>query len=422
MTSLPNVTTKSTEFSLAPDVREEIFRLANNSQKNGQSFYLYDTRIMEAKLRRLRALLPDQVKVFYAAKANPHDSFLRSAKTAGAAGIEIASRGEGDKAIAAGFAPKELIFTGPGKSVSELRWSVENGIRTVHVESLTEAHRLNQICVELGRTQDILIRVNPNFHIHGAQAQFSGDSSKMGVDEDFFRKELNQFFALSNLRFRGLHVYAASGVLDVDPLMENNRRVYQLAQDIEDQYPGIRCDIIDFGGGFGIDYGGTGAEFDLVEYARKLRAMTEEFGFEERELVLELGRYLTADSGWYCTEILDIKNSLGKLQVVCQGGAHHFRRPVALGLNHPLEIVQMGRSKVFADQCVISDSNVFIGGPLCNSADRLAPRDVYVAKADIGDIAVFGLAGAYGLTMSHVKFLSHEPPQEHELSSETHHR
>ena len=71
----------------------------------------------------------------------------------------------------------------------------------------------------------------------------------------------------------------------------------------------------------------------------------------------------------------------------------------------------MNRSPIYASQESVKAERVYIGGPLCTSADKVA-NDVYVEKASVGDIAVFCLAGAYGLTMSHVHFLSHEPPEE----------
>lgn len=111
-----------------------------------RSFYLYDTSIMRAKIEQLKAALPKSVAIYYAMKANPHPAFLAAAGEAGVQGVEIASLGEAQKAVAAGFSPGALIFTGPGKSPEELHWSVSNKIETVHIESLTEAHRLNQIC------------------------------------------------------------------------------------------------------------------------------------------------------------------------------------------------------------------------------------------------------------------------------------
>ncbi len=373
--------------------------------------YIYDTRPMREKIAHLARIMPEGVEVFYAMKANPHPAFLAAAREAGAAGIEIASLGEAEKAVAAGFSPAELIYTGPGKSPEELEWAVSRGIRTLHLESLAEAHRLEAICDELNRGQDVLLRVNANFDIHEAQTTFSGGSRKFGVDEEKLGEVLPRILKLPHLRFRGLHVYAASGVLNVDDLLKNCELVFGMAQAIEAEHPGVVCDIIDFGGGFGIDYLETGQDFDPEAWARGLEALIRRFGFFGRTFFLELGRYLAADSGWFCTEILDIKESRGKKQVICAGGINHFRRPAALAINHPLAIVRMHRPPLFTGQESVRDESVYFGGPLCTGADKLA-NDVHVEAADIGDIAVFGYAGAYGLTMSNIEFLSHERPEE----------
>ena len=371
--------------------------------------YIYDTRIMRAKLAELARIMPAGVELYYAMKANPHPAFLAAARDA--QGIEIASLGEAEKAVAAGFKPDQLIFTGPGKSPEELHWSVANGVRTVHLESLAEAHRLAAIAAGLGKVQDVLLRINANFDIHEAQTTFSGGSKKFGIDEERLDAALPQILALDHLNFRGLHVYAASGVLNVADLLENCRLVFAMTRRIEAAFPGVRCDIIDFGGGFGVDYLETGHDFDPAAYAEGLTALIDEYGFAGRRFVLELGRYLAADSGWFCTEILDIKESRGKTQVVCAGGINHFRRPAALAINHPLAIVPMHRPRLFAGQQSVHRDQVYFGGPLCTGADKLA-NDVDVEHAEIGDIAVFGLAGAYGLTMSNIEFLSHARPEE----------
>jgi len=373
--------------------------------------YIYDPSVMREKIEQLTQMMPQGVEIFYAMKASPHRVFLAAAREAGARGIEIASLGEAGKAISAGFSPAQLIYTGPGKTPEELRWSVQHGIRTIHTESLTEAHRLEQICTELDKTQDILLRINANFDIHGAQTTFSGGSKKFGIDEEKLDAILPQILELSHLNFRGLHVYAASGVLNVDDLLRNCELVFGMAQKIEAQHPEVICDIIDFGGGFGVDYLETGNDFDPRAYAGGLKHLIDEYNFSGRTFFLELGRYLAADSGWFCTEILDIKESRGKKQVICAGGINHFRRPAALAINHPLSIVRMDQPRLFGGQESVRDESVYFGGPLCTGADKLA-NDIYVEQADIGDIAVFGYAGAYGLSMSNIEFLSHERPDE----------
>jgi len=162
-------------------VEQKLRQLANHGAT--LNCYIYDTAPMRSKIAHLTEIMPAGVEVFYAMKANPHASFLHAALESGARGIEIASLGEAEKAIVAGFSPAQLIYTGPGKSSEELAWAVSHSIRTVHIESLTEAHRLNAIAAATGHTQDILLRINADFDIHEAQTTFSGGSKKVGVDE-----------------------------------------------------------------------------------------------------------------------------------------------------------------------------------------------------------------------------------------------
>jgi len=375
-----------------------------------RSFYIYDLSYMYNKISYLKKIMPNNVNIFYAMKANPHIEFLKTAKAAQVKGIEIASLGEGIKCLQAGFTPQELIFTGPGKSPEELEWSITQGIRTVHIESLTEAYRLNEIAIKHGKVQDILIRINADFDIHDAQANFSGGSKKLGIDEEKLIDYLPIIQNLSGLKFKGLHVYAASGVLNVDDLLTNCKLVFALSKQIEEKFA-IKCEIIDFGGGFGIDYLQQDKVFLPQLYAQGLKELIAQYGFEDRQFVLELGRYLTADSGWYCTQILDIKDSRGIKQIITAGGTNHFRRPAALSINHPVEIIALNQPKIFDKQESVCNEKVFIGGPLCNTADKIA-KDILLTKAEIGDLAVFCLAGAYGLSMSHIDFLSHYKPQE----------
>ncbi|MFQ5345581.1 MAG: alanine racemase [Mariprofundus sp.] len=394
-------------------IPDRVAQALRQRAKSGHTLncYVYDTTAMRHKITRLADMMPAGVEVFYAMKANPHAEFLRAALEAGARGIEIASLGEAEKATASGFVPEQLIYTGPGKSPEELSWAVKQGIRTVHIESLAEAHRLNAIAADAGKCQDILLRINANFDIHEAQTTFSGGSKKFGVDEEQLDDVLPQILSLEHLNFRGLHVYAASGVLNVDDLLKNCELVFGMAQHIEATYTGAVCDTIDFGGGFGVDYLEQGRDFDPQAYADGLEKLIEQYGFGGRTFFLELGRYLAADSGWFCTEILDIKVSRGKKQVVCAGGINHFRRPAALAINHPLAVLRMDRAPLFSGQVPVRNESVYFGGPLCTGADKLA-NDILVEAADIGDIAVFGLAGAYGLSMSNIEFLSHERPAE----------
>jgi diaminopimelate decarboxylase len=100
-------------MQLAPNITSAITVQA--SKPDRRSFYLYDPSVMRGKIAKLKTQMPKGVAIYYAMKANPHAAFLKAALDGGLAGIEIASQGEGEKAIAAGFKADQLIFTGPGK-------------------------------------------------------------------------------------------------------------------------------------------------------------------------------------------------------------------------------------------------------------------------------------------------------------------
>ena len=262
---------------LSPRIRDTIGTLARTRPE--RSFYLYDPQVMAQKIATLKARGARGRRRLLCHEGQSPRRFLETARHAGVEGVEIASIGEGQKALSAGFAPGQIIFTGPGKSPEELEWSVSVGIRTIHVESLTEAHRLNAIAAALGRRQDILVRVNPNFHIHGAQANFSGDSSKLGMDEQKFRAALPEILALRPSPFprpaRLLRLGRARGHRP----HQNCELVFALAAEIESQYQGVSCPVIDFGGGFGIDYLDAGPRLHARTLCRTARRPDRPFRF-----------------------------------------------------------------------------------------------------------------------------------------------
>ncbi|MCF6208655.1 MAG: alanine racemase, partial [Ghiorsea sp.] len=146
-------------------IPHHIESLIRQHAEKGKTFnaYIYDTAPLKRRIGCLKRIMPQGVEVFYAMKANPHPAFLKAALQAHVTGIEIASLGEAAKAIDAGFEPEQLIYTGPGKSLEELTWCINNSIRTIHIESLVEAHRIQALCVKADKTQDILLRINANF-------------------------------------------------------------------------------------------------------------------------------------------------------------------------------------------------------------------------------------------------------------------
>lgn len=372
-------------------------------------FYIYDLSTLKRRYRDLVAALPPQVGVYYAVKANPSLRLVQELTTLGA-GMDIASSGELDVAKLLGVPGNRILFTGPAKTDIELEASLRYGLQSINVESLSEAHRLDFLASRLGIRQPILLRVNAQFEIHDADAavQLGGGAQKFGVDEEQLDHTLPKLLALPNLDLRGVHVFAATGVLDAALLVEYTRRIFELVTRLEKDYQ--RCfPIVDLGGGLGVDYRKfPGEELDLDCYAGNLGNLIEEFQFTEKAIVLELGRYLVGEAGTYVVRVLDLKHSRGTNYAIVDGGTNHFRRPVAVRQDHPVSLLLPRRDSVNQQA---SHLTYAIGGPLCTSIDLIA-RAARLPALHEGDILALHKAGAYGLTMSSLAFLSHPWPAE----------
>src|SRR5882724_8062231 len=114
------------------------------AQRYGTPSYIYDARVIDAKLKALRTALPSRFEVHFSVKANPNKIVLQHFLSYGC-GLEIASAGEFHHALNAGCKPENILFAGPGKTEAEIELVLSNGIGEIHLESLVEAKRVSAI-------------------------------------------------------------------------------------------------------------------------------------------------------------------------------------------------------------------------------------------------------------------------------------
>ena len=103
-------------------------------------FYAYDRNLMTQRVELLRRRLPADVQLHYAIKANPMPAVVEHLARL-VDGLDVASAGELQVALASGMNPAEVSFAGPGKTDAELAQAVAAGI-VVNLESEREMERL----------------------------------------------------------------------------------------------------------------------------------------------------------------------------------------------------------------------------------------------------------------------------------------
>lgn len=372
--------------------------------------YFYDLKKIEANVNKLQANMPKQVSLYYAMKANNNVEIMNCIKQLEyVQGLEIASSGELEKAKQY-VDSSNIIFTGPGKTTYELEEAIKSKIRLINVESITEAIRIQNIANKLGIANvDILIRINLNYSLADGAELMSGCSTKMGIDEDVCIESMKYINNLANITVKGIHVFAASGVLDYKSLIKSNRYIFDLVKRMEQA--GINISVVDFGGGLGIDYTEHNQEFDVQMYGRELNNLITKYNFLEKEFIMELGTYIVGNAGYYTAKIIDIKEIKKHKHIIIAGGVNHMGLPLEMRRKHPVHIIPMNEEKLYDNQPYVEKESVDISGPLCMVTDKLS-WDQYIEKAEIGDIVVFRQAGAYCYGEGMHQFLSHMYPEE----------
>ena len=368
--------------------------------EHGSPLFVYDRQRIGQNIAHFRAVMPDNVTLHYAVKANPYPPLLTWLATH-VDGFDLASGGELATLEKAGGLCVPVSFAGPGKRDSEIEQAIERGV-TLNVESEGEASRALAIAGRLGVTPKLAVRVNPPFALKGAGMKMGGLASPFGVDANRV-PDLARKIVASGAEWRGLHVYAGSQVLRADAIIEMQQAIVALAADIAREAR-LSMPHVNLGGGFGIPYAPGDSPLDIDAVGRALCETLREAPdiLAETHYAIELGRWLVGEAGVYLTRVIDRKKSGGKTFLVTDGGLQHMLAATGnfgqlLRRNYPI-----ANASDFSDK---QNEEFTVTGCLCTPLDLLGD-EVMLPRAKVGDLIAIFCAGAYGLSASPQAFLS----------------
>jgi len=370
-------------------------------------FFAYDRGLITSRIGYLRSILPADVKLSYAVKANPMAAVVQH--LAGLVdAFDVASAYEMKTALDTPVQSNNISFAGPGKTTAELTQAVAAGV-TIEMESANEAARVTDIGHKLGIRPRVALRVNPDFQVKGSGMRMGGGPQQFGIDVEQV-PDLLQTLRVTDLDLLGFHVFAGSQNLHADILCEALTRNVALLMGLADQSPWpVR--YLNLGGGFGIPYSEKDQPLDLVPVGAKLKELIEgeiRPQLPDARVTIELGRYIVGEAGVYVTRVVDRKVSRGRTYLVVDGGMHHqLAASGNLG-----QVIRRNYPVVIGNRVQESGREaVSVVGCLCTPLDLLADN-VMLPPAEIGDLVVIFQAGAYGLTASPTAFLGHPMPVE----------
>jgi diaminopimelate decarboxylase len=371
------------------------------AEEFGTPFFVYDLDLIERRVAALRTALPRGFRVAFAVKANPALAIVGHLRHTGI-GADVASGGELETVLRAGFQPAAIAMTGPGKRDAELSAAVSAGVGVITVESPGEMKRLEAVAAAAGVRQRILLRlaVSEDARLETIRL-IGGVEGKFGMPLATLTETAHAAANSPHLELLGLHAFGASNLRDADVLADHVAELVEMARRVAGEV-GFPLRLVDAGGGLGIPYADGEPPLDLGRLGRRLAEMRSRWdrdaALRNMEVILEPGRFLVGPAGAYVARVVDVKGPDSAPVAILDGGINHVVRPALVRNEHRLAVLATDALRALVPTTV--------AGPLCTGLDVFA-TGAMLPRPRVGDLVAVLDVGAYGFTESMPFFLSH---------------
>ncbi len=355
------------------------------AERVGTPVYIYSARTLRRHLRVVReAFAGTDTIICFAMKALSNLSVLKLFSDLGA-GFDIVSGGELMRCLTAGADPSKIVFSGVGKTDSEIEMALRTGILMLNVESRPELYRVSEVAQRLRLTAPVSLRVNPDLNPATHPHISTGHrDSKFGIPLSQVRDYYAEARGLPNLKLIGLTTHIGSQITETSPFVEAAQKLATIVRDL--RRDGIALKFLDLGGGLGIPYQ---EQSPLpAEYAAALLGPLRGL---ELTIIIEPGRVLVGNAGILVTRVLYVKETDVKRFVVVDGAMNDLIRPVLYEAYHEIRPVEERQRSAVQIADVV--------GPICESGDFFA-RERELPEVQSGDLLAVMGAGAYGFVMA----------------------
>jgi diaminopimelate decarboxylase len=360
--------------------------LARIAAEVGTPVYVYSRATLERHARVFREALSGvgPTHFAYAVKANPNLAVLRVMRREGF-GADVVSGGELGRALAAGMAPADIVFSGVGKQAHEFVQGLDAGIGQFNLESEEEGTELSAFAVERGQRAACALRVNPDVDAGTHDKISTGRAdNKFGVPLDRAAAIYSRLAALPGLEMRGLAVHIGSQLFDLTPLENAFVKLGALMRELRGA--DLPVSHMDLGGGLGVPYKPGDNPPSPADYGAMVARVTQGW---DATLMFEPGRVIAGNAGVLLTRVVRVKQGAFDPFVIVDAAMNDLARPALYGAWHDFEAVRPSNKRMTAN----------IVGPICETGDTFAMgRNIEGVEA--GDLAIFRTAGAYGATMA----------------------
>lgn len=330
-----------------------------------------------------KGLLKTDHLICFAVKANSNIAILNLFASLGA-GFDIVSGGELERAIYAGGDPQKIVFSGVGKTESEIVAALKANILCFNVESRSELIRIQEVAEKINIRASISIRVNPDVDAKTHPYISTGlKDNKFGVD---FNQALSLYLdakSMSYIDIKGIDCHIGSQITELNPFIDALDRVLSLVDQLKKN--NIHLSHIDIGGGIGICYQDESPP-DFEIYIKEILNKIKDLNVK---IIFEPGRALVGNAGVLLSKVEYLKQNDIKHFAIIDAAMNDLMRPTLYDAYHEIKLVREHDAKPQLFDVV---------GPVCESGDFIAKNRSLTLKEN--DLICIMSAGAYGMSMS----------------------
>ena len=350
----------------------------------GTPTYIYSKNTLIQTFESFKkGLIKTDHLICFAVKANSNIAILNLFAGLGA-GFDIVSGGELERVIYAGGNPQKIVFSGVGKTESEIEAALKANILCFNVESRSELLRIQEVAEKMNIKAPISIRVNPDVDAKTHPYISTGlKDNKFGVD---FNQALSIYLAaksMSHIDIKGIDCHIGSQITELKPFVDALDRVLSLVDQLKKN--NIQLSHIDIGGGIGICYQDESPpdfEIYIKEILNKIKGLNV-------KIIFEPGRALVGNAGVLLSKVEYLKQNDIKHFAIIDAAMNDLIRPTLYDAYHEINVVREHDAKTQSFDVV---------GPVCESGDFIAKNRLLKLKEN--DLICIMSAGAYGMSMS----------------------
>ena len=354
------------------------------AKKFGTPFYCYSYSKLKENVNKFKKNFKSfSPLICFAVKSNTNVNLIREIKKFGL-GADVVSLGELMMALKAGIKPNKIVFSGVGKTSSELIFAINKQILLINAESLSEIMEINRLAKLRNKKVRVGVRLNPNTDAKTLNQISTGKKeNKFGVNKNTFHKIVNFCKNSKNIDLKCLSVHIGSQILDHKPYGKMLKTVSHILDKTNHQF-----EFIDLGGGMGINYSDKNKTLNYKKYNTAINNFLKK---HKVKIIFEPGRSIIGNTGVLITKVIYIKDSGRKKFIILDAAMNDLIRPALYGaLHRTLPVIKSNK---------MSNTIYEFVGPICESTDKFITLKKF-QKLEEKDLIAICDVGAYGMSLS----------------------